>query len=189
MSTSCRKRNDVDSDNESPKPPKKRQKTDTKQILKRDPKPKLTKEKKKKKQFKYHPGELEADSDAWPDHEEETHGPFDTNANRREWPGCFFWDCCNKQGNDSGCELRSRPATPISEKYATSEPSLDDEEYYHPGELEVDSDEWPDHEEETHGPIDTGTNRAEYPNGFVWSCCGKYGTFTQGCCKRDDDEY
>eukprot|EP01084_Bolivina_argentea_P023850 44544_1 len=112
MSTKNRKRKSVDkeedeeSDNESSNPLKKR---------------KI----KKKKRYKYHPGDLEVDWYAWPDHDEECHGRIDTNANRREYPENFKWNCCDEQGNESGCESRSNPATPLSEKYATSpEPLL-----------------------------------------------------------------
>ena len=146
------------------------------------------KRKPNKKQYKYHPGDLQVDWAAWPDHDERCHGRIDTNANRREYPENFTWDCCDKHGDESGCELRSRPATPIDDKYETSpEPSLDEDEYYHPGYLEVDWEAWPDHDEDCHGPIDTKTNRGEYPEGFMWSCCGKNGTYTQGCCRQDGD--
>ena len=63
---------------------------------------------------------------------------------------------------------------------------------YHDGELEVDWDAWPDRDEQCHGPIDTKTHRREIPEGFTWSCCGKNGTFAEGCCRveknSDDDD-
>jgi len=45
------------------------------------------------------------------------------------------------------------------------------------GELEVDydADIWADHDENCHGTIDTDSMRAEYPEGFVWTCCDKPG--------------
>lgn len=45
------------------------------------------------------------------------------------------------------------------------------------GDLEADyeSGVWADHDEKTHGPIDTEENREDYPEGFDWSCCDKPG--------------
>ncbi|KAJ8131878.1 hypothetical protein O1611_g1742 [Lasiodiplodia mahajangana] len=53
---------------------------------------------------------------------------------------------------------------------------------YHDGELDPDyeSDVWADHDENCHGVIDCDENREEYPEGFVWSCCGKLG-YRGGC--------
>ena len=141
-------------------------------------------------EFKYHPGYLyvDWDGDFWADHDEDCHGRIDTNAMRREYPGGFVWDCCGAHGDEKGCSVRSREATPIAEKYATSpEPSLDEAEYHHPGFLEVDwdGDFWADHDEDCHGPIDTKTNRKDYPEGFVWNCCGKIGTFAEGCVRSN----
>lgn len=50
-------------------------------------------------------GELEPDydDDAWPDHDEDCHGPIDTDENRMEFPEGFIWSCCDKQGHRSGC--------------------------------------------------------------------------------------
>lgn len=48
-------------------------------------------------------GEAEEDEDAWPDHEEETHGPVDTPENRRDYPEGFIWSCCDKTFNEDGC--------------------------------------------------------------------------------------
>ncbi|KAI0913978.1 hypothetical protein F4823DRAFT_575134 [Ustulina deusta] len=52
------------------------------------------------------------------------------------------------------------------------------------GELNVDYDSevWDDHDEDCHGMIDTVENRVEFPEGFIWDCCGKLGY--RGGCKR-----
>ena len=54
--------------------------------------------------------------------------------------------------------------------------------FHHPGELEVDyeGDFWADHDEDCHGTIDTNSMRREYPDGFIWDCCGKNGN-SKGC--------
>ncbi|KAI8954489.1 hypothetical protein F4801DRAFT_533397 [Xylaria longipes] len=59
---------------------------------------------------------------------------------------------------------------------------------YHDGELDVDydSDVWADHDERCHGTIDTDENRAAYPEGFVWNCCGKSG-YRGGCTRGRHD--
>ncbi len=48
------------------------------------------------------------------------------------------------------------------------------------GELEVDDDAWPDHDENVHGTIDTDAMRKTYPENFIWSCCDLDGT-VDGC--------
>ncbi|OAG03085.1 uncharacterized protein CC84DRAFT_1219992 [Paraphaeosphaeria sporulosa] len=55
---------------------------------------------------------------------------------------------------------------------------------YHDGELEVDweGDIWADHDERCHGTINTEAMRKEYPEGFLWSCCDRFGDKT-GCRK------
>ena len=104
-----------------------------------------------------------------------------------KYPDGYTWSCCGALGSERGC--KNGPGDGIDELYATSqEPELDDEEFYHPGSLEVIDEEWPDHDERCHGRIDTKTNRTEYPEGFGWSCCGQQGTFSEGCTKRNEDE-
>ncbi|EPT01333.1 hypothetical protein FOMPIDRAFT_1015870 [Fomitopsis schrenkii] len=56
----------------------------------------------------------------------------------------------------------------------------EDECIYHPGSLQVDYSEWPDHDEDVHGPMDTPSNRRAHPQGFRWTCCTKDGSST-GC--------
>ncbi|KAL8656480.1 MAG: hypothetical protein Q9226_002653 [Calogaya cf. arnoldii] len=53
---------------------------------------------------------------------------------------------------------------------------------YHNGELKCDygSDMWADEDEDCHGPIDTASNRIEYPEGFYYDCCKQDGT-ARGC--------
>ena len=49
-------------------------------------------------------GALEPDYDSFPDWDEDCHGPIDTAQNRKEYPECFFWDCCDKDTTSEGCE-------------------------------------------------------------------------------------
>ncbi|PWY90689.1 hypothetical protein BO70DRAFT_376559 [Aspergillus heteromorphus CBS 117.55] len=46
---------------------------------------------------------------------------------------------------------------------------------YHPGEPEPDDDFFAGHDERTWRDIDTPENREEYPQGFIYECCGKNG--------------
>ncbi|KAI0861784.1 hypothetical protein F4860DRAFT_159117 [Xylaria cubensis] len=57
------------------------------------------------KACRYHDGNLEVDydSDVWADHDENCHGPIDTDENRLEYPEGFVWSCCDKLGHRSGC--------------------------------------------------------------------------------------
>ncbi|OJD38694.1 uncharacterized protein BKCO1_4000200 [Diplodia corticola] len=52
------------------------------------------------------------------------------------------------------------------------------------GECDVDWDSgfWDDTDDDIFGPIDTDENREEYPEGFVWTCCG--GQADAEGCKR-----
>ena len=65
----------------------------------------------------------------------------------------------------------------------------DDEEaakarYYHPGKSEVDEASFEDWDERCHGPMDSKTNRRQFPECFIWSCCG--GTLeSRGCTRRE----
>ena len=49
------------------------------------------------------------------------------------------------------------------------------------GDLEVDIDEFADHDEGVHGPMDTDENRRSFPEGFYWNCCGSRGADHPGC--------
>lgn len=53
---------------------------------------------------------------------------------------------------------------------------------WHEGETEpdFDGDFWTDHDEDIHGIIDSDFCRKEYPEGFMWNCCGKPGD-AKGC--------
>jgi len=137
----------------------------------------------------HHPGDLEVDweGDHWADHDEDCHGPIDTNSNRREYAEGFIWSCCGKLGGSCGCEKGEDPEGGLSDSYPDSEPPSNDDG--HPGDLEVDweGDHWADHDERCHGPIDTNSNRCEYPEGFKWSCCGKLGG-SAGCQDVSADE-
>jgi hypothetical protein len=46
--------------------------------------------------------------------------------------------------------------------------------------LDVDEDFFADHDERCHGPMDTEENRAEFPEGFNWDCCGG-DALSEGC--------
>ena len=134
---------------------------------------------KPKRLERYHPGELEQDddSDFWADHDERCHGLID--ELKGEYPEGFKWTCCGEKGDQSsGCEIGKLPKR-IHKKT----------KYHHDGELEVDyeSEVWVDHYEEADGEIDTDENRYEYPEGFIWSCCGEVGGKTEGCVKGDGD--
>jgi hypothetical protein len=49
--------------------------------------------------------EPDYDGDFWADTEEKTHGPIDTEENRKEFPEGFIWQCCEKTGDKEGCEI------------------------------------------------------------------------------------
>ncbi|KAG6895968.1 hypothetical protein C0992_011222 [Termitomyces sp. T32_za158] len=51
---------------------------------------------------------------------------------------------------------------------------------FHPGELEVDEEQFVDWDESCHGLMDSAYNRREYPENFKWSCCEENGK-TEGC--------
>ncbi|KAH8704078.1 hypothetical protein BGW36DRAFT_458210 [Talaromyces proteolyticus] len=52
---------------------------------------------------------------------------------------------------------------------------------YHPEYCEADSDEFPDHDERCHGPMDTPENRENFPDRFVFECCDR--TLEEEPCK------
>ena len=53
----------------------------------------------------------------------------------------------------------------------------------HTGKLEIDEQMFEDWDEEVHGPMMTFENIDEYPENFMWSCCGKHLDS-----EEDDDE-
>ncbi|KAF9065820.1 hypothetical protein BDP27DRAFT_1190220, partial [Rhodocollybia butyracea] len=55
-----------------------------------------------------------------------------------------------------------------------------DECSFHPGHLEPDYDSFEDWDEDVHGPIDSTDTRKEFPENFLWSCCGEDGV-SEGC--------
>ncbi|GIQ88002.1 hypothetical protein KIPB_010158 [Kipferlia bialata] len=129
----------------------------------------------------HHPGVLECCYDRWVDHDERCHGVIDSRALRREYPENYTWSCCNRDGDKEGCTRGHGQS--VDEMYATSpEYEQTEGEMYHPGELEIDyeSETWYDWDEDCHGRMDTQSNRREYPDGFVWSCCGESGE-AEGC--------
>lgn len=52
------------------------------------------------------------------------------------------------------------------------------------GDLSVDYESFVDWDEDCHGPMDTSSNRREYPENFLWSCCDRDGT-TPGCVSNE----
>ncbi|GME31588.1 uncharacterized protein LTHEOB_11795 [Neofusicoccum parvum] len=50
-----------------------------------------------------HDGALEPRDDDWPDHDEDCHGPIDTQENIDEHPERFEWDCCERPADGEGC--------------------------------------------------------------------------------------
>ncbi|KAF9546971.1 hypothetical protein CPC08DRAFT_368623 [Agrocybe pediades] len=59
----------------------------------------------------------------------------------------------------------------------------EDECAFHPGDVEVLDDKFLDWDESCHGPMDTSSNRREFPENFAWSCCDK--TLNSPGCVRD----
>ena len=55
---------------------------------------------------------------------------------------------------------------------------------HHSGTCECDEDSFVDWDEDCHGLMDTRENRKEYPENFVWTCCGEYLTESEGCVLR-----
>ncbi|KAG1722569.1 hypothetical protein EDB19DRAFT_1767334 [Suillus lakei] len=66
------------------------------------------------------------------------------------------------------------------EEYDVSDERDDEECCYHSGGLDVDEEYFPDHDEDCHGPMDTEENRAQCPEGFIWSCCDENAR-SEGC--------
>ncbi|OJD33773.1 uncharacterized protein BKCO1_2700069 [Diplodia corticola] len=51
----------------------------------------------------------------------------------------------------------------------------------HDGPLEPIEDEWIDHDERCHGPIESEENYESFPEGFLWECCERPAD-AEGCC-------
>lgn len=45
---------------------------------------------------------------------------------------------------------------------------------------DYEGDFWADHDEKCHGVIDSAELREEYPDGYIWDCCGETGSHP-GC--------
>lgn len=76
-------------------------------------------------------GELEVDYDspAWADWDENCHGTIDTEEMQEEYPDGFTWNCCDKTGSEPGCTAGRHEAHPNRSKKATGcEPSDSEEE-------------------------------------------------------------
>ena len=93
----------------------------------------------------------EADTDAFVDWDERCHGPMDTKANRRQFPENFVWSCCDGTlGDLYGCMRRApgEAREPGDNGYVSSDTASGVDRAGHDGELEVDWDGWPDHDED-----------------------------------------
>ncbi|KAG2145352.1 uncharacterized protein EDB93DRAFT_1151899 [Suillus bovinus] len=66
------------------------------------------------------------------------------------------------------------------EEYDISGERDDEECCYHSGHLNVDEEFFADHDEDCHGPMDTEENRADFPEGFIWTCCDE-NALSEGC--------
>ena len=91
-------------------------------------------------------------------------------------------------GTAEGCTKGRCPYNgSLYARYPDSEPpSSDDEEgRHHPGDLEINMDEWFDYH--PWEKLDTNTNRRLHPEGFTWSCCGRPGG-SPGCETEDEDD-
>jgi hypothetical protein len=49
-------------------------------------------------------GDLDVDEEYFADHDEDCHGPMDTEENRAQFPEGFIWDCCDENALSEGCE-------------------------------------------------------------------------------------
>ncbi|KAF8071642.1 hypothetical protein FPV67DRAFT_1577635, partial [Lyophyllum atratum] len=74
------------------------------------------------------------------------------------------WDMC------SNCD----------EEFDTGTRREEEECTFHPGELEVNEEEFVDWDEDCHGPMDTLDNRRSFPQNFTWTCCEGNG-ISDGC--------
>ncbi|CAK5269276.1 unnamed protein product [Mycena citricolor] len=61
----------------------------------------------------FHPGEMEAVEERFPDWDEQCHGPMDTQENQQEYPENFDWSCCEAAGDANGC-VKSRHTPAVS---------------------------------------------------------------------------
>ncbi|RSL64935.1 hypothetical protein CEP54_004460 [Fusarium duplospermum] len=77
----------------------------------------------------YHWGELEVDYDspAWVDWDENCHGTIDTDEQREEHPDGFTWNCCDNAGSEPGCTTGKHEAHPSRSKKGTGDPPSDGE--------------------------------------------------------------
>ncbi|MCJ1243335.1 hypothetical protein MMC30_000532 [Trapelia coarctata] len=48
--------------------------------------------------------EIDYESDTWVDWDEDCHGSMDTKKHRSEYPDGFRWTCCNRSGDEDGCQ-------------------------------------------------------------------------------------
>ncbi|KAK5651495.1 hypothetical protein OQA88_11949 [Cercophora sp. LCS_1] len=69
-----------------------------------------------KRACRFHNGDMEADYDLWPDHDEDCHGPVETSYNKRNYPEKFMWNCCDRYGDEPGCRMSRHQANPSKNK-------------------------------------------------------------------------
>ncbi|KAK3935495.1 hypothetical protein QBC46DRAFT_397399 [Diplogelasinospora grovesii] len=102
----------------------------------------------------HHWGNLEPDEegDFWADHEEDHHGPIDTEENKREFPEGFIWDCCQECGTNPGCHRGPHVSNPCKKGLYASESvggeDVGEEEHSEGGEEEQEEEEEEDEEDE-----------------------------------------
>ncbi|KAI0010890.1 hypothetical protein F4779DRAFT_616153 [Xylariaceae sp. FL0662B] len=82
----------------------------------------------------------------------------------------------------SGNRLKRKAGSEIKICIQCQEPFQEEENGPKAWWLNVDdeSSTWEDWDENCHGPMDSGENKVEYPEAFVWDCCDKIGT-RRGC--------
>lgn len=71
--------------------------------------------------------EVYHDRDFWADHDVDCHGPYESFEDDPDMAQGFIWPCCNKFGDDEGCQRTMRraavnvPTSPMSNKRKAEE--------------------------------------------------------------------
>ncbi|KAH6603185.1 cytochrome p450 [Trichoderma cornu-damae] len=105
------------------------------------------------KKCRYHSGDMEVDwdGDCWADHDEDCHGAIDTEEMREEHPSGFFWNCCDRSGEQEGCRLGRHEADPSKSKRGMGYGSETDE-----GDQRVEEEDDDDDDDEGDGGDEDG---------------------------------
>ena len=69
--------------------------------------------------------EVDYAADVWADHDENCHGTIDTDEMREVNPEGFVWDCCDKPGDEEGCQRGRHQADPGKSKKRTGDSESD----------------------------------------------------------------